>query len=125
MNVSAPLLKKFIADTNAAAQEAGIETVLKFLECADMKLAQRWVVLPHFLLHRTACKLPVLHDSTWHHTHTNRMVGLVYSEAEGCASLLMEKGLAGRPKGRAASQNVLLMFIEVEASDAIVVRRRT
>ena len=40
MTDTAPLLKKFIADTNAAAQEAGIETVVKFLETADMKMAQ-------------------------------------------------------------------------------------
>ena len=33
----------------------------------------------------------------------------------------MEKGLAGRPKGRAAAQTALLLFIEIEAADEIVV----
>ena len=33
----------------------------------------------------------------------------------------MEKGLSGRPKGRAHSQTALLLFIELEAVEPIVV----
>jgi hypothetical protein len=36
----------------------------------------------------------------------------------------MEKGLSGRPKGRAHSQTALLLFIELEAVEPIVVSNR-
>lgn len=43
-------------------------------------------------------------------------------EAASCAPILIEKGLAGRPKTSQSAQNTLLMFIEIEAGDAVVVR---
>ena len=37
----APLLKKFVADSNAAAQDKGVEATLAFLETANPKVAIR------------------------------------------------------------------------------------